>query len=165
MGHFDNLINQIDAFIRKFYKNQMIKGTFLFLIIFLFSFLVITGLEYIGRFNSIVRAILLFSFIVVNGYVLLKYFIQPLTKLFSFGKRINRYQAASIIGDFFPSVDDKLLNTLQLHDSAKIAEIARRHHGNDLCAVNFTVKMTAIPYQQGSVYVVERLGQEPGDID
>lgn len=117
MGTFDDLIGQVDAFIRKYYKNLMIKGLFLFLIIFLATFLLISGLEYIGRFNSFVRAFLFFSFIVLNGYVLIKYFIVPLSKLFSFGKRISRFQAAHIIGNFFPSVNDKLLNTLQLKES------------------------------------------------
>src|SRR5690554_1301282 len=114
MSSFDDLINQIDAFIRKFYKNQMLKGLLLFLIIFLFTFLMVTGLEYIGRFNSFIRAVLLFSFLGLNGYVLVRYFMIPLMKLFSFGERINRYQAAKIIGEFFDPIDDKLLNTLQL---------------------------------------------------
>jgi len=118
MGTFDDLINQVDAFIRKYYKNLMIKGVLLFLIIFLFTFFIVTGLEFVGRFNSFVRGFLLFSFIGLNGYVLFKFFIIPASKLFSFGKRINRYQAAKIIGDFFPSVNDRLLNTLQLQDAS-----------------------------------------------
>src|SRR5690554_2629756 len=118
MGTFDDLINQVDAFIRKYYKNLMIKGVLLFLIIFLFTFLIVTGLEYIGRFSSFTRGFLLFTFIGLNAYVLFKYFIIPASKLFSFGKRIDRYQAAKIIGDFFPSVNDRLLNTLQLQDAS-----------------------------------------------
>ena len=117
MGTFDDLIGQVDAFIRKYYKNLIIKGLFLFLIIFLATFLLVSGLEYIGRFNSFIRAFLFFSFIVLNGYVLIKYFVVPLSKLFSFGKRITRFQAANIIGDFFPSVNDRLLNTLQLEET------------------------------------------------
>src|SRR5690554_2309636 len=117
MGTFDDLISQVDAFIRKYYKNLMIKGFLLFSILFLVTFLLVSGLEYIGRFNSFIRAVLFFSFIILNGYVLIKYFVTPLFKLFSFGKRISRYQAAKIIGDFFPNVNDKLLNTLQLKES------------------------------------------------
>ena len=117
MGTFDDLLGQVDAFIRKYYKNLMIKGLFLFLIIFLATFLMVSGLEFIGRFNSFIRAFLFFSFILLNGYILIKYFIIPLSKLFSFGKRISRFQAADIIGNFFPSVNDRLLNTLQLHET------------------------------------------------
>src|SRR5690554_2132370 len=118
MGTFDDLINQVDAFIRKYYKNLMIKGVLLFLLIFLFTFLIVTGVEYVGRFNSFIRAILLFSFIGLNAYVFIKYFVIPAAKLFSFGKRINRYQAAKIIGDFFPEINDRLLNTLQLQEAS-----------------------------------------------
>ncbi len=119
MGKFEDLVKQIDAFIRKYYKNLMLKGVLLFASIFLLTFLVITSLEFIGRFNSLIRAFLLFSFIGLNAYVLIKYFILPTMKLFSFGKRINRFQAAQIIGEFFPNVDDRLLNTLQLQDVTK----------------------------------------------
>jgi hypothetical protein len=38
----DKLLEQIDAFIRKYYKNEMVKGVLLFVVIFLCSFLFIT---------------------------------------------------------------------------------------------------------------------------
>ncbi len=117
MSAFDRLLSQIDAFIRKYYKNEMIKGLFLFAGIFLFSFLFTTILEFFGRFNSIVRGILFFGFIFTNIYVLIRYIFIPVSKLFSFGKQINRYQASQIIGNFFPSISDRLLNTLQLNDN------------------------------------------------
>ena len=48
---FDRLINQIDAFIRKYYANEIVKGTLLFLGILLLSYLSISIFEYLGRFN------------------------------------------------------------------------------------------------------------------
>lgn len=114
MGTYDDIIKQIDAFIRKYYKNLMIKGFFLFVIIFLLTFLLVSALEYIGHFNSFVRGFLFFLFLGLNLYVLTRYFIFPLSKLYAFGKRLSREQAAQIIGDFFPNVNDKLLNTIQL---------------------------------------------------
>lgn len=113
---FDRLIDQIDLFIRKYYKNQMIKGIIWFIGIFLITFLLTTTLEYFGRFGTPVRAVLFFTFILTNLFVLLKFIIVPLSRLYSFGKRINRYQASHIIGTFFPNVSDRLLNTLQLND-------------------------------------------------
>jgi hypothetical protein len=114
---FDSLISQIDAFIRKYYKNQMIRGLLLFFVIFLFSFLLATTSEYFGRFNSLVRAILFFSFILINGYVFVRYILLPTSKLISFGKQISRIQAAEIIGSFFPTISDRLKNTLQLQNN------------------------------------------------
>lgn len=115
MANFEDLIGQVDAFIRKYYKNLIIKGFLLSLIIFSISFFTVVGLEYLARFNSIIRGILFYLFLGINIYVFVLYFIFPLTKLFSFGNRINRFQAAKIIGNFFPEVNDKLLNTLQLN--------------------------------------------------
>ena len=111
---FDELINQIDAFIRKYYKNQLIRGLLLFFVIFLCSFLFATTFEYFGKFNSIIRAMLFFGFIGINTFVFIKYIIIPVSKLISFGKQISRIQASEIIGSFFPSISDRLKNTLQL---------------------------------------------------
>lgn len=113
---FDRLIDQIDLFIRKFYKNQMIKGIIWFVGIFLATFLMTTALEYFGRFGTPVRAVLFFTFILTNLFVLIQFIFIPLSRLYAFGKRINRYQASQIIGTFFPDVSDRLLNTLQLND-------------------------------------------------
>jgi hypothetical protein len=117
MEPFEHLLNQIDAFIRKYYKNEMLKGGILFLGVLLLSYLIVASLEFFGRFSSSVRAFLFFSFLATNLFLLVKYLIIPLLKLISFGKRIDRYQASAIIGSFFPNVSDRLLNTLQLNDS------------------------------------------------
>ena len=120
MNTYERLLNQVDAFIRKYYKNQLLKGAILALGVLLFTFILVTGLEYVGRFSSLVRALLFFSFLGVNTYLLIAYIIIPSTKLFSFGKRISREQAAIIIGQFFPEISDRLLNTIQLNDALTI---------------------------------------------
>lgn len=157
MGKIDELIAQIDAFIRKYYKNLMIKGVLFFAIIFLFTFLIISGLEYIGQFNSFIRGTLFFSFILLNGYVLFRYFITPLLKLFSFGKQISRMQAARIIGDFFPDVNDKLLNTLQLRDASSSAvgnlaflQASIQHNAKELNHFKF---VQAIDYKKNKKFL------------
>lgn len=120
MSAFDRLLSQIDAFIRKFYKNQIIKGTLLFIGFLILTYLFMVTLEYFGRFNSFVRAFLLFGFIGVNGFILSKYIVLPTLKLKSYGNRIDRYQASNIIGRFFPTISDRLLNTLQLNDQMNV---------------------------------------------
>ena len=117
MNAFQILVTQIDSFIRKFYKNQILKGILLFLAFFLFSFLVTAVSEYFGHFSPKIRAFFFFSFIFINSLILVNYLVIPLFKLISFGKRIDRYQAADIIGSFFPEISDRLKNTLQLQDA------------------------------------------------
>jgi len=157
VNSFDRLLEQIDAFIRKYYKNQMIKGALLFVGVLLVSFLITTTLEYFGRFGSITRAILFFTFIGVNLFILGKFLIIPLMKLYSFGKRINRYQASEIIGTFFPTVSDRLKNTLQLNDALTNnegniellrASVAQR--SNTLSVVPFS---SAIDFRSNRRYV------------
>ena len=116
MSAFDRLISQIDAFIRKFYKNQLVKGLLLFTGVLVLSYLFVITLEFFGHFNSLIRGVMLFGFLGVNAFILGKYIILPTLKLKSYGQRIDRYQASKIIGRFFPTISDRLLNTLQLSD-------------------------------------------------
>lgn len=145
MGSFDRLLEQIDAFIRKYYKNQMVKGGILFIAVFLLSFLLTTTLEYFGRFGSVTRAILFFTFLAVNLFILIKYIVLPIMKLYSFGQRINRYQASEIIGNFFPTISDRLKNTLQLNDdlqsnegNIELIRASVMQRSNDLSVVPFS---------------------------
>lgn len=117
MNAYDNLIQQIDAFIRKYYKNEMLKGLILFLGFSLLSFLTVISLEFFGHFSGAIRASLFYTFLAVFTFLSARFVIIPVSKLFALGKIINRYQAAKIIGTFFPEISDRLLNTLQLNDS------------------------------------------------
>ena len=114
VDNYQILINKLDEFIRKYYRNQLLKGTLLFVAIFLVLFLLVTGLEYYGHFGTIPRAILFYLFLSVSLLVLYHYIITPLLKIRKIGKRISREQASEIIGEHFPEIQDKLLNTLQL---------------------------------------------------
>lgn len=161
MSSFDRLLNQIDAFIRKYYKNQMVKGAILFIGVLLFTYLSVITLEYIGRFNSVVRATLFFGFIFVNALIMIRFVIIPLLKLKSFGKRINRYQASSIIGRFFPNISDRLLNTLQLSDRMdpnsrdyELIQASVQQRSSKLNAVPFTEAINLGDNKRYAVWVM-----------
>lgn len=113
------LIQKLDEFIRKYYKNQLIKGSIYFVAFVLVAFLLIALLEFFGRYNSTVRAIFFFSFIAITIYCLIKYIVLPLAHIYRFGKTISYTQAAEIIGKHFVEVKDSLLNTLQLQELAQ----------------------------------------------
>ncbi|HET6991401.1 MAG TPA: DUF4175 domain-containing protein, partial [Bacteroidia bacterium] len=112
---YDILIGKLDEFIRKFYKNQLIRGLLYATGILVSGFLLMTVLEYFAHFDTIVRTILFWSFIVATGTVLSRFVFFPLFKLNRIGKIISHDEAASIIGKHFTNVQDKLLNVLQLH--------------------------------------------------
>lgn len=113
---FNILIQKVNGFIRKYYKNQMLKGLIYSLSILLVMFLLADGIEYLAWSDTLTRTILFYAFLSVGFFVLLYYLIIPGFKLISIGKTISTRQAAKIIGEHFPDVSDKLLNTLELQE-------------------------------------------------
>lgn len=157
MSAFDLLISQIDNFIKKYYKSEMLKGALIVLAVLFGSWLTVSILEYFGRFSSGVRLGLLLVFLLTNGYLVSRYFLVPLFRLYQFGNRISRFQAAAIIGKFFPNVSDRLLNTLQLNDqinendrSFELIRASVSQRSNDLLAVKFE---DAIRYSESKKYL------------
>lgn len=108
------LILKLDEFIRKYYKNQLIKGLLYTsgLLVAAFLFLVIA--EYFAEFGTTTRTILFYSFLIASGFVLFKYIAIPVLKLNKLGSVITYDEAANIVGTHFNNINDKLLNTLQL---------------------------------------------------
>lgn len=110
-----NIIHQkLDEFIRKYYKNQLIRGLIYSVGLVLLFYMGVSTLEYFAEFSTAIRTFLFYSFILTCGYVIAKYIAIPVLKLNSFGKIISYNQAAQIIGNHFGNVQDKLLNVLQL---------------------------------------------------
>ncbi len=108
------LIKRLDGFIRKYYKNQLLKGGLYFIATALIFYLVLNTLEYLGNFGIIVRTVLFYAYLLTNILILVRLVIIPLLKLYKYGKIISHEDAADIIGKHFPVVQDRLLNTLQL---------------------------------------------------
>ena len=114
MTSYDLLIQKLDEFIRKYYKNRLIKGLIYAISLLAIFFIVINTFEYFGHFSILIRTILFYSFVLISAIITGRYFIYPLLKLYRIGKIISYEQAAQIIGKHFTNVQDKLLNTLQL---------------------------------------------------
>src|SRR5688572_3652808 len=120
-NNYTSLIQKLDEFIRKYYKNKMIRGAIYSVALILGTYLLVALLEYFGRFNILMRTFLFWTFILASATVVLRFFVIPLAHMFRLGKTISRSQAASIIGTHFPEVQDKLLNTLQLKELSETA--------------------------------------------
>jgi len=113
--NYNVLLGKLDKFIRKYYKNQLIKGALYSVALVLGAYLTVTTLEYFGRFGTGTRAVLFYGFMGAAVGVLGKWIVVPFLKLNKLGKVISHEQAAEIVGQHFHSdVNDKLLNTLQL---------------------------------------------------
>lgn len=110
------LIQKLDEFIRKYYKNQLIKGAIYSFALLLGAFLSVVLLNYFGEFSTTIRTVLFFSFLTLTIFVLGQYIVKPLLKLNKIGSTLSYNEAANIIGTHFSNVQDKLLNLLQLQE-------------------------------------------------
>lgn len=108
------LIGKLDEFIRKYYKNRLMRGGIFFIALLTVFFLVIILSEYFGRFNTVTRTVIFYSYVGLNALILWRLILIPAFKLLKLGKIISHEEAAEIIGTHFPEISDKLLNTLQL---------------------------------------------------
>jgi len=112
------LLLKLDEFIRKYYKNQLLKGLIYTLALLLGAFLFLVITEYFANFQTTIRTILFYLFIITSGIVITKYILIPILKLNKFGKIISYDEAANIVGKHFSVINDKLINTLQLQRSS-----------------------------------------------
>lgn len=116
--NYQLLIQRLDAFIRKYYKNRLVKGGIYAFTLSLGFYLLVITLEYFGHFNTGVRTFLFYSFFAGFAFIIARFIIIPLMHLYRMGKIISHEQAADIIGKHFASVQDKLINVLQLKKQA-----------------------------------------------
>ena len=110
------LIKKLDSFIKKYYKNLIIKGVIYSVASLLFFYLIITLLEYFAWMNAPARTFLFYTYLFTSLFIIIKLIIIPIFKLFRIGKIISHKQAAQIIGKHFSDIQDRLLNTLQLKE-------------------------------------------------
>jgi len=149
------LIQKLDEFVRKYYKNLLIKGgIYTFAIVCMF-FLSLILLEYYGNFNSTFRSFLFFSFLAISTITLLRFIAIPLFKLNKLGKVLDYDAAAKIIGAHFGEVKDKLLNTLQLiqtgdSSSNELVEYSINQKIEELKPIKFS---TAIDFSGNKKYL------------
>lgn len=115
------LIEKLDAFIRKYYINQLLRGALYTVGAVLGLFILLNVLEYYFYFGTSVRTAMFWGFTALSGAALYYWVALPLLHYFRLGKVINHEQAAQIIGNHFTDVKDKLLNILQLKQQANNA--------------------------------------------
>lgn len=151
----DNRVNRhLKAYKRKFYKNQLLKGSILTAALVASAYLVVNALEYFGRFSSEVRAVLFFGFLAAAGFALVRWVMVPIYHLLNERRQLSDEDAARQIGDFFPQVGDRLLNFLQLRNtpntSPELLAASLRQKATQLEPVRFE---EAIQYKKNRRYL------------
>lgn len=112
---YQSLLDRLTEYKKKYYSNLLIRGCIVSLALLLSAYLFVNTVEYFGRFDPWLRAVLFFSFVTVLLFSVVYWIINPVLKLYNINQPISDEEAAIQIGKYFPEVSDKLLNTVQLH--------------------------------------------------
>ncbi|SKC19260.1 hypothetical protein SAMN05660293_05435 [Dyadobacter psychrophilus] len=138
----EGLLLRIQEYRQKYYQNQLLKGIIFSAALMLSVFLFFNTIEYFGRFSSGVRGTLFFGFLAVLVFSFFQWVIQPLIHLSGLKKPISDEQAALQIGEYFPEIGDKLVNTLQLRGltgtQSDLIEASIRQKSGQLLIVKFS---------------------------
>lgn len=117
------IYDKLEAFIKKYYANELLKGLIFFVGLGLLYLLFTLFVEYFLWLKPIGRTILFWAFVAVELFLLLRFILFPIFKLFKLQKGINYEEASAIIGSHFSEVDDKLKNFLQLSNDNNQSEL------------------------------------------
>lgn len=132
------IYQKLEAFIRKFYWNELIRGILLFIGLGLLYFLFTLFLEYFLWLQPMARTVLFWTFIIVEVFLLLRFIVFPVFKLFKLQKGLSYNEASKIIGNHFKDVNDTLTNFLQLSSDSV------SHEKSELLVASITQKANAL---------------------
>lgn len=128
------LLDKLDEYKRKYYLNRLLKGVIFSAAVLLSAYLLVNTLEYFGRFSTPLRATLFFLFLATLGFTLVFWILKPAFFLLGKNKPLSNEEAARQVGHYFPEVEDRLLNTLQLasltttQNELLLASISQKSH-------------------------------------
>ena len=117
------IYQKLEAFIRKFYTNELIKGIIFFFGLGLLYFIFTLSIEFFLWLQPTGRTFLFWLFILVELFLLVRLIFFPIFKLVKLQKGIDYTQAASIIGKHFNEIEDRLTNFLQLTQNKVQSEL------------------------------------------
>ncbi|MES2702786.1 MAG: hypothetical protein V4649_09115 [Bacteroidota bacterium] len=153
---YDWLISRLDAFIRKYYANKVIRGALVFLSCLLFYILTASVGEYYFYLPVWARISIVSTFVLLGGSALVAWVIIPLAKMARLGKVISHDQAAAIIGTHFPEVSDRLLNILQLKrqgDGQASRELAEASINQKIKQISVVPLTSAVDFSKNRKYL------------
>lgn len=117
------IYSKLELFIKKFYYNEIIKGTLLFIAIGLLYFIFTLLIEHFLWLSTTGRTILFWLFVAVEFFLLANFIFFPVFKLFKIQSGLTHKEASLIIGNHFTEVKDKLLNFIQLETASEQSEL------------------------------------------
>ncbi|HBI39354.1 MAG TPA: hypothetical protein DDY16_00160 [Tenacibaculum sp.] len=123
MENFKKIELKLKQFSKKYYANELIKGTLLFVSLGVIYLFITIFIEFFLWLDTSLRTLLFWLFITVEVVLLIRFILFPVFKITGLKKGISFEEASKIIGKHFPEVNDKLINILQLKNHTEQSEL------------------------------------------
>jgi hypothetical protein len=148
------LDHQLQEFRKKFYLDKIIRGSLILLLLVSTILFVVLVSEGLFGFSAMARTTMVFGlgavFLGVLGYMV----IWPSLQWSQLTGGINEYDIAGMVQKFFPAINDKLVNLLQLRNASQgeLAYAAIDRKASDILpvrlssAINFRVNVRYLWY-------------------
>jgi hypothetical protein len=120
-NNYQILLSKLDQFINRYYLNEILKGAILYTGSLLLFFLMAIIADYLLEFSDITRAVVFYLFISLATGLFVYWLFIPVLKKIKIIQCISYEDAARMIGNHFPDINDKIINTLQLNNSLAIS--------------------------------------------
>lgn len=108
------IYSNLERFIRKYYTNQLLRGTLLFLAIGFGIAVLLFLVAGLNDFGKGLRTVLFYALVIAEAVILFRLIAVPIFGIVGLKRGLTAKQAATIVGAHFPEVGDKLLNFMEL---------------------------------------------------
>lgn len=122
-NEFIKIEQKLQQFTKKYYTSELLKGIIVFTSLGFVYFFITLFVEYFLWLKPFFRSILFWLFVIVEVALFSKFIVIPIFKLIGLRKGISLKESSIMIGKHFPEVEDKLLNVIQLKESAQHSEL------------------------------------------
>jgi len=119
---FLTLSSELDLFINKYYKHELVRGILLSSVFLVFLLAGAWFLEFLFRFSSFGRGVLLFGGALFALIYVSKLIISPLIKLFGLHGRMSHEEASILLSEKIPEIGDQLVNVIGLEKQLEKTE-------------------------------------------
>ncbi len=140
--YYQEVKKKLDVFARRYYFNNLLQNSAIFLVSTIALLLIISILEYFAKNDSTVRAFVFYAFLFSAIAGLIYLVIIPALKAFGMIKRMTNEDLSRQVGKRLKEVDDKLLNILLLDrmnvsDNTEIINAAINQKSNEIKGIPF----------------------------
>lgn len=140
--NYKQFVDKLNAYIRKFYLYQLVRGFILFVLVFMSYYSFIAILEYFNYFDPGIKIVILLVTIFLTLVIFFYFVFTPVIKLLGLGKRLSYYDVSDRLSVAFPEIKDKLINIIELEGDSNSV------YSNDLKKASIDQKINELKVYQ-----------------